>query len=326
MKMKSRRALAVALATGVAVLSGVAITAAAETYPDRPIDIIVPWGPGGGIDTFARKIASPASPILGVALPVSNVPGATGMVGMAKVAGARANGYTVAAVSVDFVTSIASGKSKTGMDDYVWLCRTQLLESYLFVSADSPFRTIQDLLAHAKANPKKLKVAIVGFGSPDDIALRYLASKGYEMIPSPQPKPGERYAATLGNHADVLYEQAGDVRQFILAKQLRPLMVFSEKRSAAFPDVPSSKELGLDIFLPQWRGLLVRAGTPASRVQKLANAFQKAAESEEWKAFQQSQYADPDSFMGPDVFGKWARGEYDTFLTLMKRYGMVKTN
>lgn len=320
-----RKTLVRHMLSTAAVLFGAAFGAAAqEVYPSRPIDIIVPWGPGGGIDQMARKIAQPASSILGVPLPVSNVPGASGMVGMAKVADARADGYTVAAISVDFVTSVAAGTSKTGIQDYEWLCRTQLLESYLFVSADSPFKTIQQLLAHIKANPKKVRVAMVGFGSPDDIAIRYLASKGYVTVPSPQPNPSERYAATLGNHAEVLYEQAGDVKQFIESKQLRPLLVFSEKRSAAFPDVPSSKEVGFNIFLPQWRGLLVRAGTPADRVAKLGNAFRKATETAEWQAFLRSQYADPESFIGPEKFGNWAKGEHEAFRTLMKQYGMVK--
>lgn len=309
-----------------AVLLALAVPgrASEDKFPNRPIDIVVPWGPGGGIDQMARKIALPAGQVLGVAMPVSNVPGASGMVGMAKVAQARADGYTVAAISVDFVTSVASGTSRTGINDYIWLCRTQLLESYLFVRTDSPFRTIHDLLSFVKANPRKVRVAIVGFGSPDDIALQYLMSKGFVMVPSPQPNPGERYAAAIGGHAEVLYEQAGDVRQFLASKQLRPIVVFSEKRSPSFPDVPSSGEVGLGIFLPQWRALIVRAGTPPARVNALADAFKEAAETPQWKTFLQEQYADPGSFMGPAQFGTWVKGEFDAFANFMKQFGMVK--
>ena len=187
---KRNRRLPISYLTILFISLTTSLPIGAETFPARPIDIIVPWGVGGGIDTMARNFTQPLENILGVALPVSNVPGATGMIGMAKVANASADGYTVAAVSVDLVTSIASGMSKAGIEDYIWLARTQRVESYLFVNADSPFKTIHQLLDHVKANPDEIKLAIVGLGSPDEIALRFLASKGYSMVPSPQPKPG----------------------------------------------------------------------------------------------------------------------------------------
>jgi tripartite-type tricarboxylate transporter receptor subunit TctC len=110
----------------------------------------------------------------------------------------------------------------------------------------------------------------------DDITVRYLASKGYKMTTIPIPQPGERYASTLGGHSEVLYEQAGDIKQYIEAKQLRPIIIFSQKRHPAFPDVPSSLELGYDIFLPQFRSIVAKKGVPADRVKILAEAFRKA--------------------------------------------------
>ena len=214
--------------------------------------------------------------------------------------------------------------SKAGIEDYIWLARTQRVESYLFVNADSPFKTIHQLLDHVKANPDEIKLAIVGLGSPDEIALRFLASKGYSMVPSPQPKPGERYAATLGGHADVLYEQAGDVKQFVLSKQLRPLIVFAEKRSPAFPDVPSAKELGFEIFLPQWRAFVMKAGTPRDRVATLAEAMRKASREPKWKEFLQAQYANPKSFAGPEEFDDFAKSQFEQYRSLMTKFGMVR--
>ncbi len=154
--------------------------------------------------------------------------------------------------------------------------------------------------------------------------MRFLEKKGYKMTTVPYPKPGERYAAALGGHAEVLYEQAGDVLQYLRAGQLRPLVIFAERRHPAFADVPTSKELGLDITLPQFRGIVVKKGTPPERVKALGDAFRKASETPQWKKFAEEWYMSPDSYMGPDLFAGWVRGEVDTLDRLVKEFGLRK--
>jgi tripartite-type tricarboxylate transporter receptor subunit TctC len=161
------------------------------------------------------------------------------------------------------------------------------------VKTDSPYKTIQDLLKFAKDNPGKLKVAATGFGTVDDITVKYLSSKGAKMTTIPVPNPGERYASTLGGHSEVLYEQAGDIKQYLEAKQLLPLIIFAHKRHPAFPNVPCSVELGYDITLPQFRSVVAKKGVPADRVKVLVEAFKKAMETPEWKKFAEEQYLDP---------------------------------
>jgi tripartite-type tricarboxylate transporter receptor subunit TctC len=158
----------------------------------------------------------------------------------------------------------------------------------------------------------------------DDVTVRFLEKRGHKMITVPYPKPGERYAAALGGHAEVLYEQAGDVLQYLKAGQLRPLVIFAERRHPAFPDVPSSKELGLDITLPQVRGIAARKGVPADRVQVLADAFRKAMDTPQWKAFAAEWYFSPDSYMGPEQFAKWVAAEVDVLDHLVKEFGLRK--
>jgi tripartite-type tricarboxylate transporter receptor subunit TctC len=298
--------------------------AAQEKYPNRPIDFIVPWGTGGGADAMARQIGSLAQPFLAVALPVSNVPGASGNTGLAQVLTARTDGYTIAVYIADTLATIPTGLARHKVDDFDWIARTQVADSFLFVKADSPFRTIQELFKHAQANPGKLRVASTGFGSLDDVTVLYLAQKGYKMTTVPYPKPGERYAAALGGHAEVLYEQAGDVQQYVKAGQLRPLIIFAEKRHAAFADVPASKDLGLEIFLPQFRGIVARKGTPPERIQALGEAFRKASETPGWKKFAEEWYLRADSYMGPDKFGSWVAGEATTLERFVKEFGIRK--
>jgi tripartite-type tricarboxylate transporter receptor subunit TctC len=171
---------------------------AAEKYPDRPIDFICTWGVGGGADQMARVVGKLAEKYLGVALPVSNIPGSSGNSGMANVLAAKADGYTIATYIADTLGTVPLGTARHKISEFEWITRTQVASSFLFVKTDSPYKTIQDLLKFAKENPGKLKVAATGFGTVDDITVRYLASKGYKMITIPIPQPGERYASAPG--------------------------------------------------------------------------------------------------------------------------------
>ena len=299
-------------------------TWAKEKYPDRPIDFICTWGVGGGADQMARTLGHLSEKFLGVALPVSNIPGASGNTGLANLLAAKADGYTIAVYIADTLATISAGTSRYKISDFEWVVRTQVAPSFLFVKTDSPFKTIQDLLKYAKENPGKLKVGATGFGTVDDITVRYLATKGYKMILLPVPKPGERYASTLGGHSEVLYEQAGDIKQYLDAQQLRPLIIFAHKRHPAFPGIPCSAELGYDLTLPQFRSIVAKAGTPPDRVKFLTEAFKKAMETVEWKKFAEDQYLDPESYMGPDKLPAWVNSEMETMRNFMKTFGMAK--
>ena len=315
------RSFAVALA---AIVLAVPAVVAQEKYPSRPIDFICTWGTGGGADAMARQIGLLAQPSLGVALPVSNVPGASGNTGLAQLLNGKLDGYTIATYIQDTLMTIPMGLARHKVADLEWITRTQVADSFLFVKPDSPFKTIQDLFKYAQANPGKLRVASTGFGSVDDVSVLFLAKKGYTMTTVPYPKPGERYAAALGGHAEVLYEQAGDVLQYLKAGQLKPLVIFAEKRHPAFSDVPTTKELGLEITLPQFRGIVARKGTPPERIQVMAEAFRKAMDTPQWKKFAEAWYFAPDSYMGHDRFGRWVAGEVETLDRLVKEFGLKK--
>src|SRR5207237_8933164 len=117
---------------------------------------------------------------------------------------------------------------------------------------------------------------------------------------------------------------AGDVQQYVKAGQLRPLVIFAERRHPAFPDVPASKELGLEITLPQFRGIVARKGLPPDRMQALGDAFRTAMETPQWKKRAGDWYVRMDSFMGPDRFGAWVAGEASTLDHFVKEFGLRK--
>ncbi len=298
--------------------------AAQEKFPSRPIDFIVTWGTGGGADAMARMVGQHMQPILGVAVPVSNVPGASGNTGLGQLLAAKADGYTIAIYIMDTLATIPMGLSKFTVDDFEWIARTQVADSFFFVKNDSPYKTIQDLLRAAKENPGKIRVAATGYGTVDDITVRFFEKKGIKMTTVPYPKPGERYASTLGGHSEVLYEQAGDILQYLKAGQLRPLIIFSDKRHPAFPDVPASVELGYDIQLPQFRSIATKRGVPADRVKILAEAIRKAMETPAYKKFAEEWYMRPDSYMGPEQFGPWVRGQVTILDRYVKEFGLKR--
>jgi tripartite-type tricarboxylate transporter receptor subunit TctC len=297
---RNRRSLLIA-GTTLALAPGLAL--AQDKYPTRPVNIIVPWGPGGGADQLARLTAKLVESELKTSFPVVNVPGATGATGMAKLLTDQADGYAMAIYIADTNALLAGPSPRWTINDITPIAIMMQCPSFIFVAEKGRFKDWAQLEKEAREKPKTLKVATLGFGSVDDMTLTYLASKGINVIEVPYAKPSERYVSVIGGHVDALYEQAGDVRQFISNKEIKPVLIFAKSRLSAFPDVPCSTELGYDITLPQFRSYVVKAGTPPDRVKVLSDALAKAVATGEYKKFLEEQYADPHSFIPADKAG-----------------------
>lgn len=264
---------------------------AEDKYPSRPIEMVVTFGPGGGADSMGRKMSQLLEKQLGVPLPVSNVGGASGNAGLTKVLTSAPDGYTIGTLISLTVSSWASGLGTAKPVDFAIVSVVQSSPSMMFVPKDSPFTTFKDMLDYAKANPGKLKVATSGYGTQDDITIKYFASKGYKMTNVPFAKPAERYASPIGHHTDAIYEEPGDVAPFLAAGQIRPLVVFDDERHPAFKDTPTSKELGFEIGdLPNFRTLAVSAKTSPAIVDKLSAATSAVLDTPEWKQFCEMTY------------------------------------
>ncbi len=293
----TRRSLLIAGST-LALAPGLAFSQ--DKYPSRPIDVIVPWGPGGGADQLARLTAKLIEPMIKTSFPVVNVPGATGATGMAKLLADQADGYAMAVYIADTNALLAGQAPRWTINDIQPIAVMMQCPSFLFVAENGRFKDWEQFEKEARAKPKSLKVATLGFGSVDDMTLSYLESKGIQVVEVPYSKPSERYVSVIGGHVDALYEQAGDVRQFITNKQIKPVIIFARQRLPAFKDVPCSTELGYDITLPQFRSYVVKAGTPADRVKTLSDAMARVAATDEYKKFLAEQYAASDSFVPAD--------------------------
>jgi tripartite-type tricarboxylate transporter receptor subunit TctC len=283
-----------------------------DKFPSRPIELIVPFGPGGGADQLARLSGKLLEPMVGQGIPVVNVPGATGATGMAKLLAAPADGYSMAIYIADTHALLTGQDARWKVEDLKPLAVMIQAPSFLFVAKDSPHKSWADFEKAAKENPGKLKIATVGFGSVDDFTLKHLETKGgVKVVQVPFSKPSERYVSILGGHADALYEQGGDVAQYLKSGEMRPILMFGEKRMSAFKDVPASGELGYTVSLPQFRAIVVRAGTPEANIKYMSDTLSKIAATDEYKKFLEDSYADPNSFMPADKSGDFLAKQLD---------------
>ncbi|MCC7485132.1 MAG: tripartite tricarboxylate transporter substrate binding protein [Burkholderiales bacterium] len=288
--------------------------AAQERYPSRPIEFIVPWGPGGGADQLARKLAPGLEQALKVSLPVINVPGATGQTGLTKMLTQAADGYAISVFIADTLAVQMDAKAKWKLADIEPAAIMIRQPSAFFVAEGSPLKTWKDVEAEAKKRP--LKVGVTGFGSADDITVIYLNAKGYQFQSVPFPKPSERYTAILGGHADLLYEQLGDVKSFLDSGKMRPVVIFADQRFPAFRDVPTGKEAGHTIVINQFRAITLKAGTEAARVKAVSDALARVAATDDYKAWLKDQYAEEASFIPAAGAVGFMRQELD----VMRKY------
>lgn len=318
----ARPIVAAALAAVAGTSVGVAL--AQDKYPSRPVEIIVPWGPGGGADQLGRIAGKFMEAELKVSFPVVNVPGATGQTGLNKLLTTANDGYTLGVMTGDTFSLLGGGgKLNWSMDDFVPAAIMIRQPSAFFVAENGPIKTWDDLVAESKKRP--LKVAVTGFGSPDDIHVNYFKSRGINMVSVPFAKPGERYSSILGGHADVLYEQLGDVKSFLDSKQMRAVIIFDDKRFPAFADVPSSKELGHPISIYQFRMIIMRAGTNPAHIKTISDALAKVAASPEYQQALKDQYALPDSYIAAEGAKTFLEKELNNMKKFAAEAGM-KTN
>ncbi len=304
---------------GFALITGAAGPAAAqERYPARPIEFIVPWGPGGGADQLARRLAPGLEKQLKVSLPVINVPGATGQTGLNKMLTQPNDGYSLSVFIADTMAVLLDPKTKWKLDDIVAAGIMIRQPSAFFVAENSPLKTWKDVEAEARKRP--LKVGVTGFGSADDLTVIFFNGKGLKLQSVPFPKPAERYTAVLGGHADLVYEQLGDVKSFLEGKQMRPVIIFADTRFPAYADVPVGKDTGNDIVINQFRSIVLRSGTDAARVKAVSDALAAVAGTSDYRSWLKNQYAEENSFIPASGAVPFMKKE----LEIMRKYAPKK--
>jgi tripartite-type tricarboxylate transporter receptor subunit TctC len=325
-QFRRRRALMVCSLATAAVLAGCGNTSGggsggAESAFRRPVDMVVPFGPGGGADQVARFVSSAMEDSIDQQIPVVNVPGATGSTGMTKMLSGRP-GEAMAILIQDTLTTVPAGGASFDLDEIRAACRLQSMPSAMLVRKGT-YADWEELAAAAKKQPGQLKVATVGANSVDDIVLAALEEEqGTEFRAVPFSEPSERYAALLGGGVDVLYEQLGDVKQYLDSGDFVPVVLVNDGPVTGYEDVPTAEDLGLpsEVVLPQFRGIVVSSDTSDDVVEAMSDACGEAVKTSKMADFQKQVFAAEDSYQSADDFQAFLKEQESLIAKQLKAY------
>ncbi len=279
-----RAALAVAF-----LLAG----AAQAQYPQRPIQLIVPWGAGGGTDATARIIAALMEKDLKQPINVVNRTGGSGVVGHDAIARSPADGYTIGMITVEITMMHHVGLTALGPADYSPIGLVNADPAGIHVRVDSPYKTTKDLIAAIKANPGKMKASGTGQGGIWHLAIAGLhKDQGVDpnalpWVPSNGAAPGLQDMVAGG--VDVVPCSIPEARAMIDAGKVRALSIMDANPPALYPNVPTlQKELGSKWAMAAWRVIAAPKGIPADVQKTLGAALKKVYDSKEYKDFMAS--------------------------------------
>ena len=278
-----------ALIAGTALLPLAFGAAAQDTFPSRPIQMIVPFPPGGVADITGRPTAHVMGKLLKQSVVVQNRPGAGGSVGAAQAARSAPDGYTIlmalSSISVLPVADRLQGRTPAyELDQLAPIALISADPTVLVVREDGPYKTLKDLVDAAKAQPGTINYGSSGVYGTLHVAMEIFASAaGIKLFHIPYQGGGPAVAALLGGQIDALASGPSAAIGQIKAGKMRALAVWGDKRLASLPDVPSMKELGYDATFYIWSGLFAPAATPQPVMAVLRDAVRRTVADPEFK-------------------------------------------
>ena len=274
-------AIVVALAAAATLFAALAAPAAAQPYPDRPIRFILPFPPGGGTDIVGRLVGQRLSEQLGQPLVVENRPGAGSHVGIELASKAKPDGYTIVLVAPEFTTgpSLYKKLNYDPLKDFVPISTVAQISYVMLVGPSLPVSSLKEFIDYAKANPGKVNYGSPGNGSGPHIAVELLKSLvGIDVVHVPYKGAGPALTGLLGGEVGMTVVAAAAGAPHVQSGKVKALAVLSNERAANLPNVPTSKEAGVDAWqVALWWGILAPAGTPREIVNRLNAAWVKTA-------------------------------------------------
>ncbi len=249
--------------------------APAGAWPQRPIELIVPFAAGGGTDVLARALAEVARKHLPQDLIVLNRAGASGAVGWTELANARPDGYKIGIITVELTMIPHMGLTKISSDAVLPVARLNADPATIAVRADSPYRSIEELIAVARKDEAAVRIGNAGPGSLGHLAAAALQDKvGVKFNHAPYRGANPAVLDLLGGHIEAVAVTPVEVATYVAAGKIRPLAIMAEQRiQAGWEAVPTLKERGIDLLIGGWRGLAVPRNTPDAVVQTLRKAM-----------------------------------------------------
>lgn len=300
--------------------------AAQSRYPEKPVSVIVPMSPGGGTDQVGRAFAEALKKPLGQSFVVENVPGAGSAIGTTKLHGAKPDGYTLGIVGGFLVSTSLQGAAKFPATDLTHIARLAQETFVLAVLADSPWKTLSELVAASQKEPGKVTVGTAGANALTHLAAEALSQKtGGKFNLIHFAGGAKEIAAVLGGHVGSgVFSQVEVLPHSAPGGKLRVLAVFSDRRTDKLPAVPTLKELGIQGVPPgPWQGLAGPKAMPEGVKKSLVEAAAKASQDPEWLAFLGKSGLSSAFLTGAELEA-FLREEVEMIGGVMKSIGLLK--
>lgn len=299
-------------------------TAEKEKYPVKPLNMVIAFSAGGSSDIQARIMQKYWNKYVPEQPWVFNYKtGAGGAIGFSAIAQAEPDGYTLGGVNVPhMILQPMAQSAQFSIDDFEYISQVVTDPQVLAVHKDSEFKTWKDPIEYAKANPKKLKVGIVGTFTGHHMMLLDLQDRlGIEITQVVYKGAADQNAALLGKEIDLMIGNVNDVMRSI--ENMSVLAVASEKRNDFLPDVPTLKESGLDLVSDIRRGFVVPKGTDADKVKFLRDAFEKIQNDPEY-IVDMKKAGQPTENMSGEDFEKYVHAQQEYNKNLLTKFGLIK--
>ena len=302
---------------------------AQEAYPSKPITMIVPFPPGGVADIVGRPLAAQMEKTLKQPVVVVNRTGAGGAVGMAAVAKAAPDGYTIlmglSSISIFPVSDRINGKTPSyEMRDFAPIALITADPTVLVVSADSPWKNLKEFVASAKAYPGKINYSSSGVYGTLHVAMEIFANAaGIQLFHVPYGGGGPAVTALLGGQVHALASGPAAAIGQIKGGKMRALASWSTERLPMMPDVPTFKELGYDAEFYIWSGVFAPGSTPTPIVDRLRNAVREAATSAEFRGAMEK-VSTPVSYLDAPAFRTYWEKDAARLKIALEKIGKIE--
>ncbi|WP_144636817.1 Bug family tripartite tricarboxylate transporter substrate binding protein [Bordetella genomosp. 13] len=315
-------------ALAAAILSAAALppAQAAESFPAKPVMLVIPYPPGGPTDAMARTLAAEISNFISQPMIVENRAGANGNIGAEYVARAAPDGYTLmfgTSGPLAINSSLYSNLNYDPVKSYAPVVNVGYLPNILVVNPSVPAKTVPELVAYSKSHPGKLTFASSGSGASSHLAgVMFNGIAGTDILHVPYKGTGPALTDLLGGHVTMSFTDVLTAKPYVENGKLRALGVTTAKRSQALPDVPTVAEQGYAGYdVSVFFGIVAPAGTPDDRVQVLNKAFVQALHSDKVKALFAAQGLESAADNSPQALGKFITQEKAKWKTVVEKSG-----
>lgn len=297
----------------------------AADYPNKPVQVIVPWAPGGVTDTAMRSVMTVVGKYFPKPMVIVNRPGGAGTVGSTYALLSKPDGYTILATAwAPVVTQPSLKKLQYSSKNYTPICQVVAAPRIICANPDAPYGSIKEMMDYAKKNPGKIKVGIAGVGTTGHLAMAALEQQyGVKFTIVPMGGGGPQKTSLIGGHIDVAPLNAPEAGPAIEAKQVKPLGVASDVHYGNLPNVPTCAEQGYPVESGTSIIILAPKGVPDQVINNLAEVFKKCTEDEGLKKFAKKINLDL-VYLGSEDTNKKIEKFYNSYAEIISKLGIAK--